>query len=147
MTSQLPSEKVAVVGKVDPDANGTGTFGTDWANAENFHSFMAIVSAGIIVASGTVDCVIQQATSSTGAGAVTVAGKAITQLTTANNDSQAIINLRTDELNVGGGFSFVRALMTLTTAGSDSDVIMLALEPRYGPANQNDLASVAEIVA
>ena len=115
-------------------------------NVEYFHQLMYIVSAGVIASSGTLDAALVQATSSTGAGSKAISGKSITQMTTGDNDEQAIINLKSDELDVAGGFSFVAGNITLTTAGGDVGSIVLGFQPRFGPASASDLASVGEIV-
>ena len=147
MPSYKPSDEIAVLGTVDPDANATGAFNTDWADFEYFETMMAIVQAGIIVASGTLDFKLQQATSSTGAGAKDVSSKSITQFTTGDNAKQAIVNLRADELDVANSFRYARGVMTLTTAGADASAILLGCQPKHGPASGHDLASVDEIVA
>lgn len=145
--SKLPSERIAVIATIDPDAYSAGTQTSDWANAEEWHQLMAVVEAGILAGTATLDAKLMQATSSTGAGAkaISTANAQITQLTTASNDKQAIINLRTDSLDVAGGFSFVALRMTLTTAGGDMSGVLFGVDPRHGPADDFDLASVAEI--
>lgn len=142
-----PSEKVAVVATIDPDANAASTFTSDWVNCENFHQIMAIVQVGILVASGTLDAKLMQATDSNGTGAknISTANAQITQVTTAGNDTQQIITVRTDSLDVAGGFSFVALRMTHGTAGGDSAGLVLGLNPRYAPADDLDLASVSQI--
>jgi len=144
---KLPSEYVAIVATIDPDQYSTGSQDSDWVNMEEFHEVMAVVQAGVIAASGTIDASVRQATSSTGAGAKAITGKAITQLTTGDNDKQAVINVRTDELDVAGGFSFVSLRQTLTTAGGDMSGVVLGMGCRHAPADDYDLASVAEILA
>ena len=140
-----PSEKVAVCATVDPDANATGAFTTDYISMVDFQQAMFVVMAGVIAASGTLDFSINEATTATGAGATTLASGtlSITQMTTADNDEQAVVNVETQDLSTG--FDFVAGVMTLTTAGADSAVIGLGLLPRYGPGSDNDLASVGEI--
>ncbi len=142
-----PSEKIAVVATIDPDANTAATYTSDWVNMENFHQLMAIVQVGIIAAGGTVDAKLMQATSSTGAGAkaISTANAQITQVTTAGNDTQQILTVRTDALDVAGGFSFVALRMTHTTAAGDSAGLVLGINPRYAPADDLDLASVSQI--
>jgi len=144
--AKLPSEQFAIVGVIDPDANATGALNTDYVNMENWHQAQGIVLAGIIAASGTLDGALRQATSSTGAANKAITGASITQMTTADNDEQATIDVRADELDQAGGFNFVALRMTSTTAGADSAGLLLGVNPRYGPAHANDLASVGEIV-
>lgn len=144
-----PSDQVAVVGNIDPDAYAAGTVTTGWVSAKNFDAFMAIVQAGDLGASATLDAKLEQATDGSGTGAKDITGKAITQLTKAGSDDnkQAVINLRTEELDVTNGFDFVRLSMTVATATSDAGGILLGMVARYGPASDNDASTVDEIVA
>lgn len=143
----LPSERVAIVATVDPDAAAASSFTSDYVNMEEWHQIMAIVMAGTIASSGTLDAALLQATTSSGAGAKAITGKSITQMDTGDNDEQAIINLKADELDVAGGFSFVALKLTHGTAGGDSAGLVLGFDCRHGPADDFDLASVGEIVA
>ena len=67
--SSNPSERVAVVGVIDPDANTAGALVSDYGDASKFNSFMAIGFAGVMGASAAIDMKLTQATSSAGAGA------------------------------------------------------------------------------
>ncbi|MEM1421824.1 MAG: hypothetical protein AAGF51_14570, partial [Pseudomonadota bacterium] len=87
---------------------------------------------------------IEQATSDTGTGAKDVDGKAVTAIT--EDDKQAIINLNVDELDIANDFSHVRLSITVGTAASDISGLLIGLDARYGPASDNDAASVVEIV-
>lgn len=142
---KLPSEQAAIVATIDPDAYAASSYTSDYVDTEYWHQLMGVVYTGILGGTGTINAKFMQATSSTGAGAVTVAGKAITQMTTGDNDKQAVINLKTDELNVAGGFKWV-ALKVTSVATSDWGAAVYGFNPRYGPASANDLGSVDEIV-
>ncbi len=143
--SARPSEKVAVVGTVDPDANATGAFPTDWIAIDDFQQVMFVVMAGILVGTATLDFFVQEADDSTGGNAATLASGAltITQLTTASNDKQVVVNVDSEQLS--NTFTHVRGVLQVTTQTADSAVLALGLLPREGPANKNDLASVGEI--
>lgn len=145
---QLPSEAVAVAGVIDPDANVAGALTSEWIDMGVFQSGMAVVLAGALGTSATLDAKIQQATDASGTGAKDVTGKAITQLTDAGTDSdkQAVINFRADDLDRENGFGFAALVMTTAVATSDSAAVLLGLEPRHGAASDNDAASVDEIV-
>lgn len=142
------SERVAVVATIDPDANATGTFGSDWVDMTMFDQAMCVVMAGTLGTTAGIDVQIEEATDSSGTGAQNITGKTITELTDANTDSdkQAIINISSDDLDIADNYTHIRAVMTVATATSDSALIILASRPRYGPANDNDLSTVAEIV-
>lgn len=149
MYSELkPSQRAAVVGVIDPDAYAAGTYTTGWVAAADWYSFLAIVTAGDLGASATLDAKMRQATSAAGAGAKDVTGYAITQLTQAGTDSnkQALINIKSEALYINGGFTHVQLSMTIGTAASDAGAVLLGFDPRYGPANRVDADSVDEIV-
>lgn len=143
-----PSERVAVLATIDPDAYAASTVVSGWVDASKFNSFMAIVFAGTLGASATLDAKIRQATDNSGTGAKDVSGKAITQLTQAGTDSdkQAIINFCADDLDINNDFQFVELSMTIATATSDAGGVLLGLDPRQAPASDNDAAAVDEIV-
>jgi hypothetical protein len=138
----------AVVAVIDPDANGAGTLTSAYVDASKFEQLMAIVMAGDLGTSATLDAKLVQATSAAGANVTDISGKAITQLTQAGTDSnkQAIIQVRADELDVAGGFRYVALVLTTAVATSDSGAVVLGFNPTYGPASDYDLAAVDEIV-
>lgn len=143
-----PSELAAVVGVIDPDALAASTVTTGWVSMRDFGAVLAIVMAGTLGASATLDAKLEQATSSGGAGAKDIDGKDITQLTQAGTDSdkQVLINCRAEELDVDNGFSYVRLSMTVATATSDCGGLLLGMFPARGPASDFDAATVDEIV-
>lgn len=148
MKTQLPSDRVAVVGVIDPDANAAGTLTTGWISMSDFQSVMAVVQAGTLGSNATIDAKLEQASDASGTGAKDIEGAAITQLTKAggDDDKQAVIYCNGEDLDLKNDFSHVRLSMTIGTANSDSSAIVLGLDPRYAPASNGDLASVAEIV-
>lgn len=145
-----PSDRFAVAGAIDPDAYTAATYTTGWISMATFNEIMAVVMAGTLGASATLDAKIEQATDSGGTGAKDVAGAAITQLTQAGtdeSDKQAIINLWAEDLDVDNDFTHVRLSVTVGTATSDMGAVVFGRCARYGPASDSDAASVAEIVA
>lgn len=142
-----PSEAVAVVANIDPDAYSAAAYTSGWVAVENFHQFLAIVQAGTLGSSATLNFKLQEATDGSGTGAQDITGKAITQLTQAGTDSdkQAVIELNSEDVTTG--YTHVAMVMTVGTATSDAGAIMLALNPRYGPAYSNDATTVDEIKA
>lgn len=148
MTTRLPSEKVAICATVDPDVLTAAAHTSDYVDASEFESLMCVVLAGTLGTSATVDAKLVQATDSSGTGSKDISGKSITQLVKAtDDDKQAIINVRQEELDLDNGFTHVAVTVTVGTASSDGGAVILGLNPRYAPASDNDLASVAEIVA
>lgn len=144
-----PSMAAGVVGVINPVSQGAGTVTTGWIDMQKFGALLAVLAVGALGASATVDAKFQQATDGGGTGAKDVAGSAITQFTKAGTDDnkQALINLRQEDLDKNGGFRFARLSVTAGTAASLLSAIVLAFNARYGAATDNDLASVDEIVS
>lgn len=145
----LPSQQSAVLACIDPDVTAASTVLSGYCSLVDFESVMAIVMAGTLGASATVDAKLVQATDSSGTGVKDITGKAITQLTQAGTDSdkQAIINCCADELDVDNGFTHVALSITVAVATSDVGGLVLGFYPSYGPASDADNATVDEIVA
>ena len=143
-----PSDTTAVVGAIDPDANAAATYETGWIDMADFAWVMAIIMAGTLGSSATLDAKLEQAQDGSGTGAKDVDGSDITQLTQAGTDSdkQAIIQCCAEDLDLENDFTHVRLSMTVGTANSDSAALLLGVTPRYGPASDNDAATVDEIV-
>ncbi len=139
---------LAVLEAIDPDAQSAGTYTTGWISGQNYQDFMAVIMAGTLGASATVDAKFEQASDSSGTGAKDVSGAAITQLTQAGGDSdkQAVISVSVDDLDLENGFSHFRLSLTVATAACDLGAVVLGGSGRYGPAAQYDAASVAEVV-
>ncbi len=144
--NSLPSERVAIVGNIDPDAYTAATYTTDWVEMKNFYNFMAIVQAGDLGSSATLDAKLRAATTGAGAGAADITGAAITQLTQAGTDSnkQAIINFDPSVL-AGTSYTHFQLSMTVGTATSDAGAILLGLNPRHAPATDGDATTVDSV--
>lgn len=144
-----PTEVVGIVGNIDPDAYAAGTYTTGWIAAKNYQAFMAIVQVGDMVATSTVNAKLEQASDGSGTGAKDITSKAITALTQAGTDDnkQAVINLRPEELDVDNAFTHFRLSMTVAVAASDAGGIVLGYAPARGPATGIDAATVDEVVA
>jgi len=144
----LLSEEMAVAAVIDPDATAAGTVTSGWVDMGAFESIMAVVMAGTLGSSATLDAKLEQASDSSGTGAKDITGKSITQLTQAGTDSdkQAIINCRATELDIDNSFNHVRLSITVGTATSDAGGLVLGGHARHCPASDNDSSTVDEIV-
>jgi hypothetical protein len=138
----------ALLGTIDPDAYAAAAYTSDWASMADAGGCMgALIATGTLGASATVDAKLQQATDSSGTGAKDITGKAITQLVKASNDDdQAWINVKQEDLDVAGGFTHVAIVLTVGTATSDAGAFLFGSPTDYPPASNVDLASVVEIV-
>ncbi len=144
---QLSSESVQVVGRIDPDVTAAGTVTTGWISMATYPELLAVIMAGTLGASATVDAKFQQATDSSGTNAKDITGKAITQMTQAGtdmSDKDALINLKAESLDRTNGFTHARLSVTVATATSDLGAVVLATRARYSPGAQG--ASVQQTV-
>jgi hypothetical protein len=140
-----PSEDAVLADAIDPQSLAPGDLSTGWISMAMFGAIQAIIMVGALGAAATVDAKLEQATSSAGAGAKDVTDKAITQLTKvgADDNKQAIINCRAEELDVNGDFTHVRLTITVAAAASEVSGAILGHYARYPQAA---VASVDEVV-
>lgn len=143
------TDVVGLLAALNPVSQSAGTSSTSWIDASKYRTFMAVIQAGVLGTSATLDAKIEQATDSSGTGAKDIAGKAITQLTKAGSDDnkQAIINFRQQDLDFANGFTHVRLSLTVATAASITAGQLWGLNARQGIASASNAATVDEIVA
>jgi hypothetical protein len=140
-----PSDKIALLGALNPISQAAATVTSGWIDASQYYNFLALIDTGVLGASATIDAKLQQATDSSGTGVKDITGKAITQLVKASNDNnQAQINLRADELDINNGFNYFRLSLTVGTAASLIAAQIFGVDPRYGAA---PATSVVQTVA
>ena len=140
------SEQAVLLGTIDPVSQGVGSVATGWLSAAEFERFMANVQTGVLGTAATVDAKLQQATSSAGANAKDITGKAITQIVKATGDNkQALINLRAAELDSNNGFAYFNLTITVGAAAS---LVSAAVMGGVGelPASTRNQAAVVQIV-
>jgi hypothetical protein len=144
--NQKISESLVVVANIAPISQGVGAAATAWVPVKNYHQLAAIINTGVLGTAATVDAKIQQAQDVSGTGAKDITGKAITQIVKATGDGkQAIINFRTQELDINGGFTHVQLSVTVAAAASLVSAELVAT-PRYAPASALNPAAVVQIV-
>lgn len=142
------TDAVALLGAIDADAYAAGTITTGWVQVDDFAAYAALIAPGDLGASATVDAKLEQASDGSGTGAKDVTGKAITQLTKAGTDDnkQAWINFRASDLDLAGGFTYVRLSMTIGTAACDAAGYLFGYGAKVSPASAYNAAAVDEIV-
>lgn len=121
------------------DAVGAGANASAWVNVRDYHRLWLVINVGEMQATSTLDAVLQQATTTGGAGGKAilaknqVTNKAITQLTAAGGDSDSLvcIELQTEELDVSNGFDCVRFVITIALAVSEYSAILYGCESRH----------------
>jgi len=105
---------------------------TAWADiGTNNGRLKFTLYVGAITSTGTVDCALYQATSSAGAGAKTVSGKSLAQITVSNGI--AVIEVGAADLDINNGFHFVRAKVIDGTAAALVAVVVEGLPSATPP--------------
>lgn len=150
-TNSLPTERVVPVAVIDPDAYTAADYDTVWVPLKDFFRFMAVVCAGTLGSSATLDAKLRVATDSSGTNAADVTGSGITQLTQAGSDSdkQAVINFDPQQFLAGAALDYthVSLRMTVGTATSDAGAVLLGIDPRFLPASDYDASTVDSITS
>jgi hypothetical protein len=142
MSSQ-PSEQAAVVGKINPANNNNSTVNTDYVDMSKWHEAMFIFVLGAVDA--TSDFLVRESTDTADGGGQTLSGKSATQLTATDDNKIVVINVKAEELS--SGYRYLRGRMTHGAGTTNlSAAIALGLNPRFGPASDEDLSAVAQIV-
>lgn len=118
-----------------PLTRQVATHVSDWVLMKNYHRAWFFLNLGAMGASATVDAGIQQASDGTGTGVKAVASKTITQLTKAGADDNSLvcIELQTEELDVDGGFEWVRFYVTIAVADCTYSANLFGSNSRYKP--------------
>lgn len=137
------SEIASVLATVDP-VSSAAAVSSAWVSVAGLARFLAIIQTGLIAATGTLNAKLEQATSAAGAGAKDITGKAITALADTADNKQILINCRTEELDVNGGFAFVRLTITPAVAASLISGVLLGFDAVFQP--KAHAASVVEVV-
>jgi hypothetical protein len=142
------SEQLSILATLDPGNQAPGVANTGWVPLNTHHGLLALVQTGALATGATVDAKLQQAQDASGTGAKDVAGKAIAQLTQASNGAnrQALINLRSEELDVNNGFAYVRLVVTVDAAAANTSAQLMGVNPRLASAETANQAAVAQIV-
>lgn len=145
--NQKISESLAVLATYDPASVAASTVTTGWVDASTFLFLLAIIQTGVLGASATLDAKLQQASDSGGTGAKDITNKAITQIVKASGDNkQAMISCKGSDLDVEGGFRFVRLSLTVGTAASIINAVLLGGVARFQPASAYNQAGVVQTV-
>ena len=134
--TQRVSEDLYPLTGHDPRTRQVATHVSAWVNVEEYHRLWFLLYVGDLGALATFDAGLQQASAAAGTGVKAIAGKAITQLTQAGGDGpdeSICIELQTEELDVDGGFEFVRFYVTIAVADCTYSAALLGACSRFKP--------------
>mgnify|MGYP007080466549 CR=1 FL=1 len=93
----------------------------------------------------TVDCLVRESTNTSDGSGQTLSGKSATQLTSSDDNKQVVINVKSEELSTG--YRYLRGRMTAGNGTTNLvSCVALGLVPRFGPASDDDLTDVAQVV-
>ena len=123
-----------------PVSRGIATTDSAWVSVANYHRVILLINVGAMAQGATLDVQIRQATNTAGAGAkgiptTAAQSKLITQLTQAGGDGNQnlAIELRTEELDVNGGFDCISVRDTVGGGAVLLEYELFGIEPRYAP--------------
>ena len=138
-------EVTAVVATIDPQTINNTSATSDWVNAGDFDELCFLLSVG--ATDTTVDAKLREATDSSGSNAADISGKSITQLSATDDNKQAVLHVRADELSPTKPYVACVVTVGSGSSGAVISVVGLGGRARYEPASDSDLASVVEIVS
>ena len=145
--TQALTEQLALMGVVSPQLIDNNTADTAWIDMSKVRRVIFILALG--ATDIVVDFKLRSATAAAGTNAADITGKVITQFTATDDNKQAIIEIRADELGaIGAGRQWVSGRVTVGdgTLGGNVCVVALAGVGRNEPTSDYDLASVAQII-
>ena len=138
----------AIVGTIDPTSSTTaGTFWTDAVDCDVFEQVTFIVAVNTVAANTTATLTVYS-DGATATGGMTNAIATSTALTNANDDSQLVVTVDTEDFNVDGRDRYCRGKLVIAGAGGTIDhlaAVVIGSNCRYHPASAYDLATVAQI--
>src|SRR5262245_14651256 len=132
-------EEWGIVATIDPANNNNNTFLTDAVDMSRFSEIMALLVLG--ATDIAINFKLQEATTSGGSYA-DIAGKAITAFGGTDDNKQAIISLKSEELTPGK--QFVKGSLTVDAGTTNINTVIVLGRAVYRPATDHDLADVAQ---
>lgn len=139
------SELIALASTIDPASYTTVQY-SDGIDLKKFHRAAFFVLLGNIAATTTVNAKLQG--SADNSTFTDISGKSITQLGGTDDNKQVILEVSDEELLVvDSTYRYVRCAVTPATDLALVGVAGFGFKQRYVKGADNDLSSVAEIVA
>jgi len=122
-------------GELYPALKAATTHNGAWIPMSNHQRVVFLIMVGAMTSLSTLDFMVQQDDDGDGVSAKAITGKAITQLTEAGGDGNDLlaVEVRTEELDVSGGFEYVRGVLTVGTDTVYCAMLPLRFIPNYPP--------------
>jgi len=127
-------------------ANGAlGAHNTGYVSIADYHRVFAMLHVGEPAQGATLDLAVTQATDAAGTGAkVLTTAKAITQIAAADAGVYVGVEIRSEELDVTGGFVFLNVLVTAGTGTYTYSMVLFGIVSRYEPVGVTDWQEIVE---
>jgi hypothetical protein len=125
---------VKVVPGINADAISGAVNGPEFDTA-GWDEAIIVLNAGVIAATGTLDCKVQESDTS-GSGHADITGAAFTQVVTAGDESIAIGRLKLGSSR--GRKRYMRLVMTQAVAGADGGAIVILCQPQTPSLASNE---------
>ena len=140
------SENFELLANITPEtANGAvGEHNTGYVSLEEYHRAIIMLTGGTPGGASTIDIDIEEATTAGGIGAQNLAGKSITTLVAADAGETIYIEVRTEELDVDGGYSFINAEVDVGVDTYVYDLKIFGFVPRHAPASVTNIAEIVD---
>ena len=136
-------EKAGVVSTIDPANYNNSTQNTDYVDISKFSEVLFVVALGAV--DSTTDFKLREAQDTGGTGEQDLTGKAMTQLGAADDNKQVVVSVKAEELS--NNYRYVRGRLTVGNGTTNIVAVVGLGVPRYAPATDDDLSSVAQVVA
>ena len=135
-----------VGGELYPFLKTPAAYTGAWLPLSNHQRAIFIVMVGTMTAASTLDFSVQQANTAGGGSPKAISGKAITQLTQAGGDGDDLVcvEVRSEELDVSGGFEYVRGLLTVGVDTVYCCLLPIRFIPNYPPVSTTGWTEVVD---
>jgi hypothetical protein len=145
MQTELFSEVNKVDLAVPPLSRAAGTASSSWFPMRDYGRVAGILQFSDIPAGNTIQLVFRQATSSAGAGAKTIAGRATTAIAGALTGAVAVVELQGENLDVNNGYNHVQLqVVSVGATAHIASALLVRRTPRFYPV---PLTGVTQVVA
>jgi hypothetical protein len=148
LSNLKPSQRTAILAAIDPQSVAAGaSVSSAWVPLTSVNRVLATILTGAIGGGGTVDAKLQQATAPDGTGTKDVPDAALVQITAAAGASkQAHLNAQAADLDVNGGYAYLRVFVAAGTAAATVAAVLHGFDFREEPASDHAAASVIQTV-
>ncbi len=139
-------EKAAVIGTIDPQTVSNTEKFSDVIDMKDFHQVLCIFMLGNMAAENIVARCVTCDSSGSNAAALKTADT-LSAHATNNDNKQIVISVRGEDLpGTSNANRYVKfGLVTGGSTGGPASAIVLGIDPKHGPAEKHDLATVVEI--